>query len=127
MTYAIIYGADRMERASRMVRNIPPIGAPMPPVGVFNGIRFTKAHRYVEDLDLENLPERNYFVVRSQKFGTRYRWRTTYKVYTRAPLQEVFAVSPLNYASWSCSCRDPKVCKHIFAVVRTYSTYRFRF
>jgi len=128
MTYASIYAANRVERASRMVRNIPPHGAPLPPIGLRNNIRFTNNQRYVEYLDRGILPDRNFIVVRSQKYGTKYNWRKTYKVLLHGKLEQVLAESPLRYTLWTCPCRDKAaVCKHILAIVRTYSTYRFRF
>jgi len=78
------------------VRNIPRHGAPLPPIGLRNNIEFTNNQRYVEYLDRNNLPNRNFIVVRSQEYGTKYNWRKTYKVLLHNNIEQVLAESPLR-------------------------------
>ena len=117
------YGANRIERANRMAQNISPPGVALPSVGTFNGASFTKARRYVEDLS--ETPNRDYIVVRSQKYGTRNNWRRTYKVKVCMPIDNL--QQPWDPRNWTCNCKDTQRCKHIYAVLICYSTDRRKY
>lgn len=121
--YKRLYGANRIERANRMAQNIPPQNVAKPSVGTFNGATFTKGRRYVEDI--RNTPERDYFVVRSQKYGTKNNWRRTYKVSVGMPIEKL--PDTMNPANWSCNCKDTQRCKHIYAVLICYSADRRKY
>lgn len=136
MKYGIKYGQTRTERADRLVQNRPHgvhtnINAlPRPIISRkygTPGAHFTATQRYVEDISkLTNAEkaQRNYIVVRSQKYGDRLMWRDFYKISLHDNLQT--AMKNMTYRKWRCNCRDTVLkCKHIMAIVQIYRQLRF--
>lgn len=138
------YGFDRIERARRLVNNIPPRGIPMPKVQKkrlkygtcssedkdgFKQIvncyaHFTNKYRYIEDLyqlDRDQMKQRNFISVRSQKFGEK-RNKKYYKVYLEYDIYKSFYTKGFNIIA--CNCIDfidrGNRCKHMIAVKAKY-------
>ena len=123
MRYNDIYGATRLQRAHRMAANQPPYYTPVPRVSVYTRAAphaaFTQDYRYVEDLTGANSSkQRNYIVVRSQKFSSNYReW---YNIDIPGGVQTL-RTGIFNNRTWTCNCQDPvQKCKHVLAVTEKY-------
>ena len=123
MRYHEIYGSTRLQRAHRLATNQPPYYTPAPRVGVYTVATpyaaFTQDYRYVEDLTGANrFKQRDYIVVRSQKFSSNYRkW---YLIQIPGGL-ETLRTGVFNNRTWTCSCQDPvQKCKHVLAVTEKY-------
>ncbi len=119
--YKTVYGATRRERAHRLATNQPPYYTQAPRQGTYTianpAALFTQQYRYVEDV--RDGKQRDYIVVRSQKFCKSFR-----KYYTITIPQglDVIRTGIFNYRSWSCNCKDNHKCKHILAIVEKYRT-----
>mgnify|MGYP001159488329 FL=1 len=139
------YGFDKIERARRLVNNIPPRGIPVPKIqkkrlklgscaltddeGFTKLVRcyahFTDKYRYIEDLyqlDMEDMKLRNFISVRSQKFGELKNKNKYYKVYLKYSIYKTFYTKGFDIVG--CNCLDfmsrGNTCKHMMAVKWKY-------
>ena len=123
MRYEDIYGTTRQERAHRLATNQPPYYTPVPRIGLYRVVTpyaaFTADFRYVEDLTGTNrFKQRDYIVVRSQKFSSNN--RKCYTIQIPGGLQTLRS-GIFNNRTWTCNCQDPiQKCKHVLAVTEKY-------
>lgn len=129
--YGERYGRDRKERADRMANNRAPANIRLPPIGYIQYgdewmAYFSEKFRYVEDvfkLSKEEMEDRKFVVVRSQKFGEMRRGRRYKKYYFVRFKKDKNLFESLygTFSPISCNCKDTQRCKHIMAVVKKYA------
>ena len=131
VTYGERYGRNRKERADRLANNRAPANIRLPPIGYVQygnqwAAYFSEKFRYVEDifkLSKEEMENRKFVVVRSQKFGEIQRGRRvkTYYFVRFKKDKNLFDSLYGTFSPVSCSCEDTQRCKHIMAVMKKYA------